>query len=306
MKIIFMGTPDFAVPSLEKLIAAGHNIAAVFTKPDKPKGRGHKMQFSPIKELAVANNIPVYQPVTLKNEETVSLIENMKPDVIVVVAYGKILPVSVLNIPKYGCINVHGSLLPRYRGSAPIQWAVLNGDAVTGITTMFMGEGVDTGDMLMKAETPIGPDETSGELFDRLKIIGADLLIKTLSALEAGEITRFKQDDTAATYAPMITKEMAAIDWNQPAEVIKNKIRGLNPWPCAVTEYMGKRMKIFSSAIICASGTPGELFESSGKLCVYCSGNALVLTDIQLENGKRMSGEAFLLGHPIAGKTILK
>lgn len=305
MNIIFMGTPDFAVPSLEKLIESDYNVTAVFTQPDKPKGRGHKMQFSPVKELAVANNIPVYQPKTLKDEEIQETIRELAPDMIVVVAYGKLLPKAVLDMPKYGCVNVHGSLLPKYRGAAPIQWSVLNGDKTAGVTTMFMGEGMDTGDMLLKSETEIGDNETSGELFDRLMVMGAELLMETLPGIVDGTIVPEKQDESLATHAPMITKEMSRVDWNEPAEFIKNRVRGLNPWPCAVTEYKGKRMKIYSVTLTDGDGNPGEIYKKDNKLMVFCGKGSLVLDDIQLENGKRMSGDVFLLGHPINEPTVL-
>lgn len=305
MKIIYMGTPDFAVPSLQKLIDSEHSVEAVFTQPDKPKGRGHKMQFSPVKELAVAHDIPVHQPLTLKDESVVELIKNIDPDVIVVVAYGRLLPKAVLDIPKYGCVNVHGSLLPKYRGAAPIQWSVLNGDKVAGVTTMYMGVGMDTGDMLLKAETEIGGNETSGELFDRLKDIGADLLMETLEGLFEGRITAVPQNEAEATHAPMITKEMSEVDWTKSAREIHNQIRGLNPWPCAVTSYNGKRMKVYAAEVMEGNGAPATLFKKDNKMCVYCGEGALVLTDIQLENGKRMSGDVFLLGHPIDKTSLL-
>ncbi len=305
MKIIFMGTPDFAVPTLEKLIASEHDVAAVFTQPDKPKGRGHKMQFSPVKEVAVDHEIPVHQPQTLKDDSITELIKGIEPDCIVVVAYGKLLPKAVLDIPKYGCVNVHGSLLPKYRGAAPIQWSVLNGDKVTGITTMYMGVGMDTGDMLLKAETEIGANETSGELFDRLKDMGAELLMETLEGLIAGSITAVPQNHDEATHAPMITKEMSEVDWSRSAQEIHNQVRGLNPWPCAVTSYNGKRMKIYVTEVIDGHGVPASLFKKDGKMCVYCGDGALILTDIQLENGKRMAGDVFLLGHPVDKTSVL-
>ena len=305
MRILFMGTPDFAVSSLKALIKANYEIVGVFTQPDKPKGRGNKMQFSPVKELALESGLEVFQPKTLKDEEVQNSIKELNPDMIIVAAYGKLLPKAVLDIPKYGCINVHGSLLPKYRGAAPIQWSVLNGDKITGITTMYMGVGLDTGDMLLKREVKIGEDETSGELFDRLMVVGADLLLETIPLVERGEIVPEPQDETEATFAPMINKEMSLIDWNAPAENIKYLIRGLNPWPCAATIFCGKRMKIFSAQIINASGEPGVANNNNGKLMVFCGKDALILKDIQLENGKRMSGESFLLGHPIAEKIIL-
>ncbi|MDO4459607.1 MAG: methionyl-tRNA formyltransferase [Clostridia bacterium] len=305
MNVVFMGTPDFAVPSLQILLENNYNVTSVFTQPDKPKGRGHKMQFSPVKELALKYDIPVFQPDRLKNDEIIAEIKSQCPDFIVVVAYGKLLPEAILNIPRFGCINVHGSLLPKYRGAAPIQWAVLNGEKTTGVTTMYMAKGMDTGDMLLKAETEIPVDETSGELFDRLTGIGADLLLETLKGLEAGTVKAEPQNEAEATHSPMITRELSPIDWNKSAEEIHNQIRGLNPWPSATSRYKDKGIKIHASNVIRGKGNPGEIFNYKGKLCVYCGDNALELTEVQLENGKRMSGEAFLLGHPIKETIIL-
>lgn len=299
MRIIFMGTPDFAVPSLQGLIDQGHQICEVFTQSDKPKGRGHKLQPPPVKELALSYGIPVFQPATLRDETVQAQIAGLEPELIVVVAYGKLLPPAVLEIPERGCINVHGSLLPKYRGAAPIQWAVINGEKVTGVTTMFMAEGMDTGDILMTAETEVGDEETAGELFDRLKGLGAELLAETLERLEKDELTRIPQDEALATLAPMLHKELSVIDWNRPAQQIHDLIRGLNPWPCAVAVLDGKRLKLLGSRVTEGQGRPGDLFIAEGDLAVYCGQGALKITELQTENGKRMSGRNYLLGHPL-------
>ena len=299
MRVIFMGTPDFAVPSLEKLLASGYEVCAVYTQPDKPKGRGHKLQAPPVKELALQHGIPVFQPPTLRKEEVQEEIRGWCADVIVVVAYGKLLPKAVLDAPKLGCINVHGSLLPKYRGAAPIQWTVIHGDKTAGVTTMFMGEGLDTGDMLLKAETPVGPEETAGELFDRLKDLGADLLLTTLGQLETGTLTAIPQNEAEATLAPMLSKELSVIDWTRPAQELHDLIRGLNPWPSAYSFLDGKKMKLHASRVISETGAPGKAFVKNGKLCVYCGNDALELVEIQTENGKRMDGKSYLLGNPL-------
>ena len=301
MRIVFMGTPDFAVPSLEALLKAGHDVIAVYCQPDKPKGRGHKLLPPPVKELALKHNIPVYQPVSLRKPEAIEELRVLQPELIVVAAYGKILPVDVLNIPPRGCINVHGSLLPKYRGAAPIQWAVLNGDAVTGVTIQQMGEGVDTGDMLSKAETAIGENETSGELFDRLMVLGAELLIDTIEKLDT--IVPEPQDESQATHASMISKEMGAIDWTKPAQAIHTQVRGLNPWPAAFCTVDGKRMKIFRTQVVSAQGEPGVVANLNGEMTVFCGENAVQLTEIQPENGKRMRGSDYLRGHPLQKDT---
>lgn len=300
MRILFMGTPDFAVPSLQILLDHGCEICGVFTQPDKPKGRGHKLQAPPVKELAIAKGLPVYQPQTLRTGEAEEIIRKLAPELIVVVAYGKILPKSILDIPPMGCINVHGSLLPKYRGAAPIQWTVLNGDKVAGVTTMFMAEGMDTGDMLLKAETPVDPEETSGELFDRLKDLGASLLWDTLVALQEGDLQPEKQKEEDAVMAPMLSKELSQISWEDSAEKIHNLIRGLNPWPGAFTYLHGKKMKIHASRMIPSSGRmPGEVYTVSGSLAVACGDGDLLLTEIQPENSKRMDSKSYLLGHPL-------
>lgn len=299
MRVVFMGTPDFAVPSLQKLLDRGEDVCAVFTQPDKPKGRGHKLQAPPVKELALKHNIPVYQPTTLRDEAAQAILKDLAPEVIIVAAYGKLLPKAVLDLPPHGCINVHGSLLPKYRGAAPIQWAVINGEKTAGVTTMYMGEGMDTGDMLLKAETEVGEDETAGELFDRLMVLGAELLDETLNALQAGTLTRTPQNEAEATHAPMLSKELSKLDFTRPAEELHNLIRGLNPWPCAVATLHGKRMKLLASKVVPQQGAPGTVAEHNGELLVYCGQDALALTELQTENGKRMSGGQYLLGHPL-------
>ena len=307
MRIVFMGTPDFAVPSLKKIIEKGYKVEAVFTQPDKPKGRGHKMQMSPVKEVALEHNIPVYQPQTLRNnEEMLGVLKDIAPDMIVVAAYGKILPESVLNLPKYGSINVHGSLLPKYRGAAPIQWAVLNGDKVTGVTIMYMGLGIDTGDMISKREMIIGENETAGELFDRMSEVGAELLVDTIPDIVNGTAKREKQDESLAVHAPMINKEMGVMNYENSAEHIFNQVRGLNPWPSAYTSLSGKKMKVFTCRVINKQGKPGLAFVNDGKLSVYCGENALELLEIQPENGKRMLSSSYLLGHPLKEETYFE
>lgn len=299
MRIIFMGTPDFAVPSLQALIDRGDEICGVFTQPDKPKGRGHKLQPPPVKELALQHSLQVYQPATLRDGDVQELIAKLAPDAIVVVAYGKLLPPEVLKVPQLGCINVHGSLLPKYRGAAPIQWAVINGEKTTGVTTMFMAEGMDTGDMLLKSETEIGPEETAGELFDRLKIMGAELLTETLDRLTKGTIKGIPQDESQATLAPMLKKDMSVIDWNKPARYIHDQIRGLNPWPCATAVLDGKRIKLLSSQLIDGDGVPGSAHDLDGELVAACGQGMLKITELQADTGKRMSGKSYLLGHAL-------
>lgn len=308
MKIVFMGTPDFAVPTLNKLYESEHEIAAVFTQPDKPKGRGYKLAPPPVKVLALEHGTPVYQPDSLKKQpEMWDVLKEIAPDVIVVAAYGKILPKQVLDIPKYHCVNVHGSLLPKYRGAAPIQWSVLNGDDETGITTMLMGEGLDTGDILLQRSTPIGENETAAELFDRLAEIGADLLIETLEKLEKGEITPVKQDEELATYASILTKDMCMIDFNKPVKEVHKKICGLSDWPCAVTTLDGKRLKVFRSQIV-KDKMPGQqagTVVDTKQFCVCCADGVIKLTEVQAEGSKRMRSEDYLRGKPITPGTIL-
>lgn len=305
MRIVFMGTPDFAVPSLQALIGAGHDVCAVYTQPDKPQGRKQILTAPPVKTLALEHDIPVFQPNTLKNEDEQARLREIAPEVIIVVAYGKLLPKAVLDIPPHGCINVHGSLLPRWRGAAPIQWAVIAGDEMAGVTTMQMAEGLDTGDMLLTYETKVGEKETAGELFDRLAQSGAELLIQTLVKLD--EITPRPQDDAQSCYAHMLDKQMAVIDWSKSAHEIDCLIRGLNPWPIALTTLSGERLKVFVAEKAAGNGEPGTVLEADPKkgLTVACGEGALGLTEIQLVGGKRMKATDFLRGHVIEVGTKL-
>ena len=305
MRIVFMGTPDFAVPSLQALIDAGHDVCAVYTQPDKPQGRKQILTAPPVKTLALAHDIPVFQPNTLKNEDEQARLRELAPEVIIVVAYGKLLPKAVLDIPPHGCINVHGSLLPRWRGAAPIQWAVIAGDEMAGVTTMQMAEGLDTGDMLLTYETKVGEKETAGELFDRLAQSGAELLTQTLVKLD--EITPRPQDDAQSCYAHMLDKQMAVIDWSKSAHEIDCLIRGLNPWPIALTTFSGERLKVFAAEKAAGNGEPGTVLEADPKkgLTVACGEGALKLIEIQLVGGKRMKATDFLRGHVIEVGTKL-
>ena len=305
MRIVFMGTPDFAVPSLQALIDAGHDVCAVYTQPDKPQGRKQILTAPPVKTLALAHDIPVFQPNTLKNEDEQARLRELAPEVIIVVAYGKLLPKAVLDIPPHGCINVHGSLLPRWRGAAPIQWAVIAGDEMAGVTTMQMAEGLDTGDMLLTYETKVGEKETAGELFDRLAQSGAELLTQTLVKLD--EITPRPQDDAQSCYAHMLDKQMAVIDWSKSAHEIDCLIRGLNPWPIALTTLSGERLKVFAAEKAAGNGESGTVLEANPKkgLTVACGEGALKLTEIQLVGGKRMKATDFLRGHVIEVGTKL-
>ncbi len=299
MNVIFMGTPDFAVPCLERLLADGHTVSLVVTQGDKPKGRGQKLQPPPVKETALQHGIPVFQPATLKTEEAQATLRQYQPDVIVVVAYGKILPQAVLDLPAYGCINVHASLLPKYRGSAPIQWAVLNGETVSGVTTMFMDAGIDTGDMLQKAECAISENMTAGELHDALSVLGAQLLSRTLEALQAGTLTREKQNDSLSCYAPMLDKSMSALDFTKPATQLHNQVRGLNSWPSAVVTYGGKRLKIHRTRVGAPCSAPAGTVIALDPVTVACGENtSLVLQEVQYEGGKRMAAADFFRGHP--------
>ena len=298
MKIIYMGTPDFAVPALKSLASSEHEVCTVFTQPDKPRGR--KMILTPpeVKVCAQSLNIPVYQPESMKNGDALEIINQYNPDVIVVAAYGKILPKAVLDAPKFGCVNIHGSLLPKYRGAAPIQQSVLNGDKVTGITTMLMDVGLDTGDILLTEETQIGENETSGELFDRLAELGGKLILKTLSALEKGEITPKKQDESLATHTSKIDKSLCPIDFSKSAFEVHNKVRGLNPWPVATTKICGKNVKVYSTRLCLKSGKNGEVI-STKPLVVACGEKSVEILELQPEGKKRMTADAFLAGHKL-------
>ena len=307
MKLVFMGTPDFAVPCLEELINAGHEIIGVFTQPDKPVGRKRVMTPPPVKVCAGKNGITVYQPDSVRTEEALSLMKELNPDCVVVVAYGKIIPSEMLKLPKFGFVNVHGSLLPKYRGAAPIQWSIIDGETKTGVTTMQMDDGIDTGDMLEVSETEIGENETAGELFDRLAEMGGKLIVSTLSKLVKGELTPIPQDHEKSNYAKIISKEMALIDFNMSAENVFNLIRGFNPWPIAYTIIGDKRLKVFAAEKIgSVNGKAGEVVSSDGTLTVaFGDGNGLKFTDVQLEGSKRMSATEMLKGRPIGKGTVL-
>lgn len=303
MRIVFMGTPDFAAASLKKLIDEKYDIAAVFTQPDKPRDRGMKLSYSPVKELALENNIPVYQPTKLRDGTATGLIKSLRPDILVVVAYGRILPDDMLEVPKYGAINVHASLLPKYRGAAPIQWAVLNGDKITGVTTMYLASEMDTGDIIYTAETEIGEFETSGELFDRLMVMGAELLDRTLRDIEAGTAPRTPQDHSKASYVKMLDKSLSPIEWAKtPREIIK-QIYGLQPWPVATAELDGKVFKIYSAEYTQNKTVkaPGSVVSAGKKgIEIAClGGETLLITELQAAGKKRMKASDYLLGHPI-------
>lgn len=307
MKIVFMGTPDFAVPCLEKLLEAGHDVVGVFSQPDKPVGRKQILTPPEVKVCATAHSIPVFQPDRIKGSNAVEIINELNPDVIVVVAYGKILPKDILTSAKYGCINVHASLLPLYRGAAPIQWSVLNGDKKTGVSIMQMDEGLDTGDVILVRETEIGENETSAELFDRLSAIGADALVEALNLIYNGDATFTKQADGDYEYAKMISKDMCPINWNDSADKIHNQVRGLQTWPVAITTINGKNLKIHKTIKSALKGNnAGEIVDNNKKLVVSCGdGNCLDILELQLDGKKKMDAKSFLLGNNIEIGTIL-
>ena len=311
MRAVFMGTPDFSVGTLEAMIRAGHRVEAVFTQPDKPKGRGKSLQMTPVKEAALAHGIPVYQPRKIREEENVKILKEIDPDVIVVVAFGQIIPQSVLDIPRYGCINVHASLLPKYRGAAPIQWAVIDGEETSGVTIMQMDAGLDTGDMLLKGELTLDEEETGGSLFDRLSSLGAGLLVEALEKLEQGTLTPEKQPEESPTpYAAQISKAQGEIDWGKSAKEIERLIRGLDPWPSAYTHLNGKTLKIWKARAgerEETGGQAGEILErDKNSLTVQTGQGVLVLLEVQLEGKKRMDTGAFLRGFPVETGTVLK
>ena len=303
MKIVYMGTPDFAVNPLHALAEAGYEVAGVITQPDKPKGRGKTMLPTPVKEEAMKHGFPVYQPVKVRDPEFLQVLEKLDPDIIVVAAFGQIIPKSILELPKYGCINIHASLLPKFRGAAPIQWAIIDGEKVTGVTTMLMDVGLDTGDMLLKTEVSVDAKETGGSLHDKLAAAGGELLERTLIGLEAGTIVPEKQDDSqAGEYARMLDKELGHIDFNQPAVVIERLIRGLNPWPSAYTYIDGKTLKIWEAEVLdrnygCEYGEVAEVTRNS--LIIQTGVGALSVKSVQLEGKKRMDISAFLNGYTI-------
>ena len=304
MRILFMGTPAFACSTLEALYEAGHDICGVFTQPDKPKNRGMQLTPPPVKELALFHGTPVYQPEKLRDGEAAKTIRDLTPELIVVVAYGKILPKEILDIPPHGCINVHASLLPKYRGAAPIQWAILNGERVTGITVMHMDEGLDTGDIIAMRETEILPCETSGQLFDRLCILGAELLADTIPAIAAGTATRTPQDHAIATHVPPLSRDMSPVDWSRAARAIIDQIQGLNPWPMATTEIDGKVFKLHTAHVgancVRPSSPPGTILSADADgLEIACGDGSVVITHLQAPGKKPMAAGEYLRGNPI-------
>ena len=308
MRIVFMGTPDFSVPALRALVEAGHQVTAVVTQPDKPKGRGKDVQMTPVKIQALEYGIPVYQPVKVKTPEFVEVLKKEAPDAIVVIAFGQILSKEILDLPKYGCVNIHASLLPKYRGAAPIQWAVIDGEKETGVTTMMMDVGLDTGDMLLRREVEIGENETAGELFDRLAAIGAELLKETIECLEKGELKPIKQDEAAATKCGMIKKEDGRIDFNRPAQRIHDQVRGMNPWPVAFAMLDGQPVKIWATRMTeqQGGGKTGECVIADPKkgLFVRTADKLIEIKEIQFPGAKRMEAKAELLGHQLLGKVF--
>lgn len=302
MRILFMGTPDFAVSSLRRLVEDGHELCGVFTQPDKPKNRGHKLMFSPVKEYALTQNIPVYQPLKARDGEAMSIVEDLKPELIVVAAYGKILPEELLEYPKYGSINVHSSLLPKYRGAAPINWAILDGEAETGVSIMYMAKELDAGDVILQKSTPIGANEDAQALTVRLAELGAEALSEAVTAIGSGTASRTPQPENGGTYASMLSREMSPIDWSRSARAIDCQVRGLIPWPCAVAELAGTKFKVYATAPgEETSAVPGTILSADKRgIRVACGvGESLYITELQAEGGKRMAAAAYLLGHPM-------
>lgn len=302
MKVVYMGTPDFSVGALEAIINSGHEVTAVVTQPDKPKGRSKELQISPVKACALKYNLPVFQPVKIKAQEAVEKLREYEADIFVVAAFGQILSKEILTMPKYGCINIHASLLPKYRGASPIQWAVLNGEEVSGVTIMQMDEGIDTGDILMQEKVTLDAKETGESLFDKLAVCGADLIVKALDAIEAGTVTPVKQDEAVSTHVGMLKKEFGRMDFSQDAVVLERKIRGLNSWPSAYTYFKGKTLKIWSADVLDTDGKgePGEVLEVTKDWFSVCTGKGILqIKEVQLEGKKRMDVKSFLLGNTI-------
>ena len=300
MRVVFMGTPDIAATCLKKILADGFGVVGVYTQPDRPKGRGMKLVASPVKEVAVAAGIPVFQPENFREEETVEVLRALQPDICAVVAYGRILPQKVLDVPKYGCINIHASLLPKYRGSAPYQWAVLDGLTETGVTAMYLTREMDAGDIIDISKTPIGENETAGELLDHLAVLGAELLSKTLTRFERGKVPATPQDAAGVSYAPMLDKSMCPIDWTKTAQQVHNHVRGLHPWPVATMELQGKTFKVHATRVVEGSGKPGEILSlTKTGLRIACGEGAVEITSLQAEGGKRMAAPDYFRGHPL-------
>ena len=302
MRVVFMGTPDIAATCLKKIIADGFEVVGVYTQPDRPKGRGMKMVFSPVKEVALANDLPVFQPENFRADEDVQALADLKPDVVAVVAYGRILPQRALDIPAKGCVNIHASILPQYRGSAPYQWAVLDGRKETGVTAQHMAAKMDAGDIIDVAKTPIGPDETAGELLDRLAVLGGDLLSRTLTRFAAGTVAGTPQNEAEVSFAPLLDKTLCPIDWNQTAQQVHDHVRGLHPWPVATMELKGQKFKVHATKIVEGSGQPGEILGlTKTGLRIACGQGAVEVTQLQAEGGKRMAAPDYFRGHPLEG-----
>ncbi|HIT33549.1 MAG TPA: methionyl-tRNA formyltransferase [Candidatus Faecousia intestinigallinarum] len=302
MRVVFMGTPEIAATCLHRILEDGYQVVGVFTQPDRPKNRGMKLTASPVKELAQKHGIPVFQPENFREEASVQQLRDLQPDVVAVVAYGRILPQKVLDVPKKGCINIHASLLPEYRGSAPYQWAVLDGKVETGVTAMYLVREMDAGDMIDAVKTPIDPNETAGELLSRLAELGAGLLSKTLGALERDAVTATPQDGSKATFAPMLDKSMSPIDWRKTAWQVHNHVRGLHPWPVATAEINGTRFKIHKTVVAEGSGAPGEILGlTKTGLRVACGQGAVEIQRLQADGGKPMAAADYFRGHPLEG-----
>lgn len=301
MRVVFMGTPDIAATCLKKILKDGFDVVAVYTKPDRPKGRGMKMEISPVKQIAVEAGIPVFQPENFREEETVQQLRDLKPDVCAVVAYGRLLPQNVLDVPTYGCINIHASALPKYRGSAPYQWTVLDGQTETGVTAMYLVQKMDAGDIIEISKTTVGENETAGELLDRLAVLGADLLSKTLGRFASGEkVTATPQDESQVTFAPLLDKSMCPIDWSKTAQQVHNQVRGLHPWPVATMELDGKQFKVHETRVVPGHGVPGTVLElNKNGLVIACGQDAVEIRSLQAEGGKRMRAPDYFRGHPL-------
>jgi methionyl-tRNA formyltransferase len=300
MRVVFMGTPDIAATCLKKILADGFDVVGVYTQPDRPKGRGMKLVASPVKEVALEHGIPVFQPENFKDPQTAEELRGLQPDVCAVVAYGRILPQRILDVPVRGCVNIHASLLPQYRGSAPYQWAVLDGLKETGVTAQYMALKMDAGDVIDVAKTPIDPDETAGELLDRLAVLGAELLSKTLGRFAQGEVSATVQDEAAVSYAPMLDKSMCPIDWNKTAQQVHDHVRGLHPWPVATAQLGDTWFKIHKTAVVDGCGQPGQILElTKTGLRVACGEGAVEIRILQAEGGKRMAAPDYFRGHPL-------
>ena len=300
MRVVFMGTPDIAATCLKKIIADGFEVVGVYTQPDRPKGRGMKMVMSPTKEVALAHGIPVFQPENFRSDEDVQALRDLNPDVCAVVAYGRILPQRVLDIPAMGCVNIHASILPQYRGSAPYQWAVLDGRKETGVTAQHMALKMDAGDIIDVAKTAIGPDETAGELLDRLAVLGADLLSRTLTRFANGPVAGIPQNEEDVCFAPMLDKSMCPIDWSKTARQVHDHVRGLHPWPVATMEIQGRKFKVHATKIVEGSGQPGQILGlTTTGLKIACGEGAVEVISLQAEGGKRMAAPDYFRGHPL-------